>query len=147
MKIWYPVSFEESQAKTLQQYVYQCVVDLALFKTMLSRNIPQTKLKSMTARIIKSTDITSKDTTFSVQKVLNRYLSSLQCKYDAGCGRCCYYISDLMKCPDSDKSLNYVVRLLEYGNDKIPPMFWIRRTYRSFSDYVVRKLDNEREVL
>ena len=67
-------------------------------------------------------------------------MSSLQCSYDLTTSKCYFYVPDNIRCIGTTNQLNYVIRLIEYGTDQIPPMNWIRHSYIQYYNSVVEEV-------
>lgn len=139
MKIWYPINLEQSKKDNVSLYTTMCYLNMCRFKGILRDTLYtlNTRLPSMEKRLKESELLTiDNEMKFSIKKILNQYINSLTCKFDNGSARCYYYIPDMIKCYDTRQSLNFVIRLIEYGNETIPPLNWIRHSYTLFEDYI-----------
>lgn len=138
MKIWYPISFEQSKNNNINLYNAMCLFDLYRFKNILKNNLSlvNTKLPGIQIRLNECPLVkVNNEITFNINAILNRYINSLTCKCDNS-SRCYYYVPDIVRCPGAENSLNFVIRLIEYGNDTIPPLNWIRHSYTLFEEYI-----------
>ena len=83
------------------------------------------------------------DTTFtktiSVERICDQYINQLRCTYDVTSGYCYYYIPNTIRCVGTNSCLLDVIRLIEYGNNYVPPMNWVRHSYLEFVDYIEGK--------
>ena len=140
MKIWYPVNFKKSGFKDIQMYILRCQVDLGNFKMYLKSNFNNIRWKSLRSELNESSGIFFMKE-INIVDIANRYVNSLQCKFDPVSSRCYYFISDFVQCPGTTQKLDFVIKSIEFGNDKIPPMNWIRHSYLKFSDFVVKGLE------
>lgn len=131
MKIWFPKRLDKND--DLSVYKTSCNLAISTFRMCLNYylNVPSlTRIE----RILKENNMlefTNKDR-FSIMGVIQQYESSLQCYYDAGEQRCYFEISHIAVCQNTKNKLDYVIRLIEFGNDKIPPTNWVRHSYTRF---------------
>lgn len=139
MKIWYPINFAQSKEKDVSFYNTSCCLSLYRFKGILKNDLYRlnTRLPSMENRLkqCEAMNVTN-EFRFNLKKILNYYIGCLTCKYDISSARCYYYVPDTVRCPDTSNSLNFVIRLVEYGNDTVPPLNWIRHSYTLFEEYI-----------
>ena len=138
MTIWYPQKLQNNEDISL--YFTKCSFSVGMFQMALRNNINLPCLKRI-EQIMKKYDIldfTNKEN-FSINNVLNQYIGSLICKYDEQSTQCYYTISKITKCVNTTNNLDFVIRLIEFGNDKIPPTAWIRKSYKNFCDVVMGK--------
>ena len=139
MKIWYPIEYDVAKHHSVFGYVSMCRIDTALLQSILRNKINKTRWISYDTRLssCKAIHKTAENAVINSLDLANRYINSLQCYYDIGKG-CCYYSIPLMiRCPNTIDSLDYVIRLIEYGNDEIPPMHWIRDSVEDFNTAVL----------
>lgn len=140
MRLKYPKNFEESESNNITEYIRLCQIDMYRFKGILKQNINITRWKTLQHtfqdnNIVESTFVRK----VNVFNIANQFINELCCSFDRINSYCYYYVPDTIRCVGTNTSLNKVIRLIEYGNDKIPPMNWIRHSYMKFSDYVLRK--------
>ena len=131
MILWFPNKNGNDQ--DLSVYIYSCRAALSVFKMILNSNINHPSMKRIET-VLKSKnvlDFTNKDR-FSILSVIQCYESSLVCYYDEKSCRCYYEVPKIIKCPNTTNSLQFVIRLIEFGNDLIPPTNWIRHSYNKF---------------
>ena len=141
MKIWYPISLDTDNKQTKQDYIRQCLIDLYVFKQLLKKTMNYTRINSAQNKLKESTIIHTTEH-FKLQEAMLKFVDCLSCHYDDDLCRCYYSVSDLVMCPRCEEKLNYVIRLVEFGNDSIPPMNWIRFTVIKFKDGLLRKNDS-----
>ena len=133
MILWFPKSRDNNEDLSL--YVYSCKAAMSTFKMMLKNNINMPQMQRI-EKILKNKDLlnfTNKDR-FSIQSVIQCYISSLACFYDAESDRCYYEISKILSCPNTTNNLQFVIRLIEFGNENIPPTNWVRHSYMKFCE-------------
>ena len=134
MKIWYPIECKEPESR--QIYISRCQSDLNELRKILRYNINKDKVMAIQHDITESTLFTiNKD--FSVKQTMELFVASLVCKYDTASSKCYYTVSDLVHCRGTNKSLNFMIRLFEFGNTIIPQLNWIRHSYVKFKEYVI----------
>ncbi|MBO7212378.1 MAG: hypothetical protein J6V44_15430 [Methanobrevibacter sp.] len=141
MKIWYPIKFSEFNSDNLQLYLLKCQADLGSFKLFLKSNYNDLRWKVVTNKL---RDVASINLLRDINAgdIASQFINSLQCKYDANTGCCYYFVSEFVKCNGTTESLNFVIRLIEYGNDALTPMNWIRHSYLKFTDFVTKGFEN-----
>lgn len=133
MILWFPKKKKDEEDSSI--YIYSCRAALSTFKMILNSNINKPSMKRID-NILKGKnvlDFTNKDR-FSIFSVIRFYESSLACYYDDKERRCYYEIPKIIKCPNTTNSLQFVIRLIEFGNDLIPPTNLIRHSYRKFCE-------------
>lgn len=137
MKLWYPYKYDSEEYSSIELYILKCSTSITLLRSCLLQSVNKTRIASMQGRIDNCSAIHYTDNTkFSLQSILNLYISSLQCKYDSSSLTCYFAISDIIKCPHTMDSLNYIIRLVEYGNDEIPPLHWLNDGYNRYKDNI-----------
>lgn len=137
MKIWYPISFEDSGEDQLYLYIAKCSLSTVLLKSILRSNINSPRWGMLTDKLKKSSiiNVQNKDR-FNAVQIPNQYISYLTCSYDYTECKCYYAVADNVRCTFTTTPLNDVVKLVEFGNDSIPPMNWIRHSYAKFADMI-----------
>lgn len=144
MKIWYPITFEDSGMDDLSSYITACAFDLLLLQSILRNNINLTRWNTLTEKLPKCKHILIQNTHyFKATKIPTQYISYLRCNYDNAAGQCYYSVPDNVRCIGTATPLNKVVKLIEYGNDLIPPFGWIRHSYVAFKTRVMGDVKNE----
>lgn len=136
MKLWYPVACKNKS--DVQVYISICHAKLADFKRILRQNINKDKVKAIQAKIQESTVVTVTDS-FSVAKTLETFINSLTCNYDTASRKCYYTVSDLIQCRGTNRSLNFMIKLFEFGNGVIAPLVWLRHSYNKFKELIQRE--------
>ena len=138
MKIWYPIQYEPDDYTGVQDYIQQCTVDGNVLKAILKNGMNNTRFTALQSKLDKCEAIHyTTEQRRSPITIANMYINSLQCFYDFGSYMCYYAVPDIVRCPNTTDSLNYVIRLIEYGNDEIPPMNWIRHSYEQFKEKIM----------
>lgn len=135
MIIWFPKEIEKDEDLSL--YIMKCNLHMATLKMYIRNNMNMPSLKRI-ENILKEKemlDFTNKEK-FSVMSVINQFLGALSCVYSDKDKKCYYTISAMVKCINTNNDLDFVIRLIEYGNDKIPPTNLIRHSYKKFCEYV-----------
>ena len=136
MKIWYPIKFGEFESDNIQLYTMKCQTDLSSFRIFLRSNFNNLRWKLVPEKLKKVSNIQLlRD--IKPNDIAIQYINSLQCRYDTSSGCCYYYVPDLVRCNGTTQSLNFVIRLIEYGNDDVTPMNWIRHSYIKFTDFIM----------
>lgn len=133
MKIWFPRKKKNEETELI--YKSHCKLTMSLFKMCLNNTINVPSLKR-TENIIRSKellDFVNKDN-FSVLTALKQFNSYLMCMYDSEEQRCYYTVPNIVRCNNTNNSLEFVIKLLEYGNNYVPPMNIIRHSYLKFCD-------------
>jgi hypothetical protein len=97
-------------------------------------NIPQLKRIENILKNKKILEFTNIDK-FSITKVINQYLNSLMCSYDYKDNQCYFDVPKICKCIDTTNDLSFVIRLIEFGNNNIPPTNLIRNSYFKFCEF------------
>ena len=135
MRIWYPKTSDSSKSK--RSYIFRCNVKLEVFKRILRKNMNIPKLDVRRDYLLNCELIEWTNTfNMSVVQIVNTYINKLYCVYDANELKCYYTIPKGTKCPFSNTELDYVIRLLEYGNNELPPLNWIRHSYKQFIESI-----------
>lgn len=133
MNIWFPRTLRDGE--DLSTYCSSCTLALSTFNMIVRNNMNMPSLKRV-ERILKEKnmlDFENKER-FSIQSVVNQFLGCLVCKYDDNRKTCYYTIPKITRCINTHNELQFVIRLIEYGNDKIPPMNLIRKSYTKFCE-------------
>jgi hypothetical protein len=138
IRLKYPKNFEESECQTFDEYTRLCQINLYRFKGILKQNINITRWKVLQKtfeenNILEGTFIRK----INVLSIAYQFINELKCSFNKPDSCCYYYTPDTIRCTGTNMSLNKTIRLIEYGNDKVPPMNWIRHSYLKFSDYVL----------
>ena len=133
MKIWFPKRIDSDE--DINKYIATCSLSMGSFIMILNSNLNIPKFKLIETKLIegKLLDFINVDK-FSIMSAIRMYQSYLRCEYDGSEKRCYFDISKMIKCPNTNNSLDYVIRLIEFGNDKIPPSNWIRHSYTKFCE-------------
>ena len=139
MKIWYPLNFAESKCKTVPDYLLKCQLGLYTFRLCLRHNLNNLKWTALTDKL-KEVETINFTKDIKAITIANQYMSSLQCSYDLTTSKCYFYVPDNIRCIGTTNQLNYVIRLIEYGTDQIPPMNWIRHSYIQYYNSVVEEV-------
>lgn len=135
MKIWYPQTLDKSKCKGIPSYLLKCQADLFLLRLCLRHNINNLRWNDLNNRLKNCKSINFvKD--IKAITIANQFISCLQCSYDNSSCKCYYYVPENIKCIGTTNTLNYVIRLIEFGNDEIPTMNWIRHSYIEFKNKV-----------
>lgn len=133
MKVWFPI--EKSNNEEYLEYVSKCRSMIAVFKMCFNSCVNRSSLLRI-ERIMKENnmlDFLNKDRV-SILQALNQYTASLKCYYDKRRNQCYYDTPKIVKCNNTTTSLEYVMRLIEFGNDLIPPTNLIRHSYNKFCE-------------
>ena len=133
MNIWFPRKLRDGE--DLSIYWSSCNLAISTFRMIVRNNMNMPSLKRI-ERILKEEnilDFENKDR-FNINNVINQFLGCLVCKYDDNRKTCYYTISKITKCVNTRNDLQFVIRLIEYGNDKIPPTNLIRKSYTKFCE-------------
>lgn len=141
MKIWYPVVCKPKA--DVQVYISVCQSRLADFKRILRQHINKEKLKVIQTKIPESTVVKVTES-FSAQNTLETFINSLTCRYEPSSRKCFYTVSDLIPCKGTNRSLNFMIKLFEFGNGIIPPLAWLRHSYVKFKE-LIQKEDEQNE--
>ena len=137
MKIWYPKRYDNSKTDNVNDYKRECGLGLQAFKAILRNNINSPRWGLLKQKLLTSKYImVNNQNAFNPVSIPNQYIAYLQCYYDYAENRCYYEVPDTVRCVGTTTSLNDVVKLIEYGNDTIPPMNWIRYSYLKFN-YII----------
>lgn len=136
IKIWYPV--KKSEDTNINAYMIGCYMQLLAFKNILRSNINVSKWKALEPKLINNNLVRiNKTTKLNILNIPNTYVNCLKCFFDPNLQRCYYAVSEFTKCPYSESiSLNFIIKLVEYGNESIPPLNWIRHSYSKFVDVI-----------
>lgn len=119
----------------LSQYLSICKINLWVFKRILQNNIRKDKLDCRKQTLLKQHNIDWKNTyNCNLYTILNIYINKLDCLYDRQSDRCYYAVSEFVKCPNTNTSLNTVIRTLEYGTTDMSPLFWLRQSVINFKE-------------
>lgn len=145
MRILYPVSFNESNYSTIEEYITKCNFDLVLLKSILRQNINKSRWNALNYRLHKCNQIKFNRSNKSIISNALQYINGLQCYFDSNLNRCYYQVSDLIRGFGTLTSLNFIIRVIEYGILDIPPMNWIRHSYMQFSNIILS--DENRSVM
>ena len=135
MRIWCPVKRFEKE--NIPQFINRCNTYLSQFRMILQSNINIPSMKRI-EKILKERDFllfVNKER-FSILQTLNQYISSLNCYYDESENKCYFDIAGITRCINTKNSLQFVIRLIEFGNDIVPPTNWIRHSYVKFLDFI-----------
>lgn len=138
IKLWFPKTMEECNQQSVPQYISYCNLAMYTLRNKLRTNINSARWGILTPKLTQSTliEITN-PMKFNARQIPDQYISKLVCGYDENRARCYYYVPDNVKCLYTSNSLNQIVELIEYGNDLIPPMNWLRYSYQKFIDALV----------
>lgn len=137
LKIWYPQQYNPSKFDDLEHYKSKCQLDLYVLRDILSKNMPISLMKHADSTINTSNLIHKTDNDdIETLSIANSFISNLRCSFSDNMSRSFYYVPKYVRCSHTSDSLDYVVRLLEFGFDNIAPICWIRHSYLKFSDYV-----------
>lgn len=138
IRLWFPKNFEESKKEDINSYIAECTLYLVSIKTILQNSINISKWNLLTPKLIDSKIILVQNPyKFLARRIPFQYVNNLTVSFDKNNSRCYYYVSDMVKCQYTANSLNEVVQLVEYGNDVIPPINWIRSSYIKFVDTIM----------
>lgn len=138
LKLWFPMNFEESKKEQINDYIVQCTFATYSLQTILRNNINISRWNLLTPKLIDSTVIQVENPyKFMARRIPIQYVERLTVAYDKNNSRCYYYVPDTVKCQYTANTLNDVVQLVEYGNDTIPPMNWLRYSHKKFVDMIM----------
>lgn len=132
MKLWVPIT--SNQFKYTNEYINYCNVKLQELKILLKTRLDNNKLSTRKNSLLESNSIIWLPNTinFNLNSITDTYIKRLYCSLDRANNHCYYTIPIGIRCPGTKTSLDTVIRLIEFGNDIIPPMNWIRHTYHEF---------------
>jgi hypothetical protein len=138
LQVRYPLNMAESD-RDKQSYIRLCLLDLATFKIILRQymNIPRLIALQGTfdkSKVLKTTFL--RTNTKHTVLIADQFINELRCRFDEQSGYCYYYIPRTIRCIGTNISLLYIIKLIEYGNDVIPPFGWISHSYLKFKDYL-----------
>lgn len=140
LRIRYPKNFSESKEYDVQSYIRTCNIDIYKLKGILKNNINKPKCNVVREKLLKHNILNTTFTkTISVDRICDQYINQLRCTYDVTSGYCYYYIPNTIRCVGTNSCLLDVIRLIEYGNNYVPPMNWVRHSYLEFVDYIEGK--------
>lgn len=146
MKIWFPISLEDTENNDVNRYILKCYGYLYTLRAILKSNIILPKWKVIETKLQENNLLDVVGNKFNISNIPYQYVNNLNCFYNANQGKCYYGVPDSIKCIGTNNNLNYLIRLCEYGNDVIPPLNWIRHSYHKFVD-IVRDEENEHKKL
>lgn len=142
LKLWFPKNFEESKKENINDYITQCTIAINPLKTILRNNINISRWNLLTTKLIDSEIVDVENSyKFLARRIPLQYIDRLLVAYDTATSKCYYYVPDMVRCQYTTNSLNDIVRLIEYGNNRIPPMHWLRDSYMQFVDLI---MENEK---
>lgn len=136
MKVWFPVSLQESKKDSESSYYMHCSLYLARFKAILRRNVLIPKWNVVGDKLIESELLHNVTQNFKVLNIPNQFINNLRCTYDGYSEKCYYYIPDIVRCFGTTDNLNKIIHICEFGNDMIPPLNWVRHSYLILKDTV-----------
>ena len=128
MKIWYPVSCSDLKNVSVPDYIHRCNTSLPKLRQLLIRQMDRSKIMTYQDKL-NNLQYVDRVTNVNLQAVMMQYVNSLSCHFDTTNCKCYFDIPHSIRAIGTRNSLNYIIRLIEYGNDDIPPMYWIRQSY------------------
>ncbi len=136
MKLWFPISGDDFNYTN--EYINYCESRLSEFKILLRNKLNVSKLNSRKDGLLNSKNIRWLPTTinFKLTSITDMYIRRLHCELDKNSNRCYYTVHNGVKCPGTETSLNTVIKIIEFGNELVPPMNWIRHTYQEFVETI-----------
>lgn len=138
LKLWFPLNFEESKKENINEYIVECTFAIYSLQTILRNNINISRWNLLNSKLVNSTVIQVQNPSkFLARRIPMQYVSKLTVAYDKNNSRCYYYVPDTVRCLYTANTLNEVVQLVEYGNDTIPPMNWLRYSHKKFVDTIM----------
>lgn len=125
--------------ESVNEYINKCSLWLLSFKRYLRKYINPNKLECRKRLLFQQPNIKwiINSPNYDIVSILNLYISKLQCFYDNFEGRCYYMVPHTIRCPYTASTLNNVIRTLEYGGGNMPPLYWIRPSFREFIESTV----------
>jgi hypothetical protein len=142
LRLWFPKNFEESKKENINDYITECTIAINPLKMILRNNINISRWNLLTTKLINSEIVDVQNSyKFLARRIPLQYIDRLLVAYDTTTSKCYYYVPDMVRCQYTTNSLNDVVRLIEYGNNTIPPMHWLRDSYMQFVDLI---MENEK---
>jgi hypothetical protein len=137
MRIWYPL--EKSSGEDVSSYIAKCRLSISILNICINNCINRPSLKRIET-IIKGKnllDFIRNKESFSIFAVINQFENTLHCYYDTATNRCFFDTPRLIKAINTRNSLDYVIRLIEFGNQDIPPTNLIRHSYMKYFNLIV----------
>lgn len=143
MKFIVPIKRKETEP--INSYVIKCNMWLISFKQILRRNIKKDKLLCRVSMLYKQPNIqwVIPNADYNIFSIVELYINRLQCFYDSFEGCCYYTVSNLVRCPYTTTLLNVVIRTLEYGTPNMPPLFWLRPSFKDFIESTVNSQNKQ----
>lgn len=140
LRLRYPLNLTESRKGSQQNYYQACCLSIYSLKGMLYRNINVSRWNSL-QKVFEENNVFNNTFIRNVKtiNIAHQYINELRCYYNSADDYCYYYVPDTVRCIGTNYSLNKIIKLIEYGNDMIAPMNWIRHSYILFVDKIVRK--------
>ena len=136
MKIWYPISCSDLDNVNVPDYIHMCNVSLSKLRQVLIQHIDRSKIVLYQTKLSKLPYI-NKLTNLNLYSIMMQYINSLSCHFDTTNNKCYFAVPHGTRAIGTANTLNFIVRLIEYGNDSIPPMYWIRRSYTKYKKYIM----------
>lgn len=128
MVYWVDLPHNQTESKLYKAFVKN---ELKVFRRMLIEHIPVLKL-NRTERGLINTPIIQFTEDLSLRKICILFANSLKFTVMEETGVCGYKLDPYIKCPYTNRSFDFVIRLIENGNNSVPPMHWITPTFNSF---------------
>ena len=139
MKFVLPIKKQDDES--IEFYMAKCRLLLYTFKQLLLNNIQNGKINSRTEVLYNESAIiwTIENTNYDIRSILTTFINNLSCYYDSYDSVCYFTVPKNIKCPYTKTDLNIVIRILEYGGEKLSPLYWIRPTYTQFIESTINK--------
>ena len=142
MNIKYPINISKSGLDK-KGYYRNCQLDMYTFRMILKQNINVSRLtalqKTLEENKIVEGSFKELPKNFTII-IVNQFINELRCTYNPTSECCYYYIPKTIRCAGTNVELLYIIKLIEFGNDKIPPLGWISHSYNKFKDYIAGRL-------
>ncbi len=132
MRLLVPLTKEKDER--IEEYIHRCDLMLISFRSFLRSYIRPDKLSCRNVSLIHQPNITwiYPQKYCNTRQIVDLYISKLQCIFDRVSESCYFEVPKSVRCPGTVTPLNVVMRTLEYGGKDMPPLFWLRPTYRHF---------------
>ena len=141
LKLWFPKTMEESKQQTVPQYIAYCNIAMYSLKNILQANINTSRWNILTPKLVESNLVQiDNPLKFNARQIPNQFIVRLCCVYEPNLSKCYFCVPDTVKCRYTSNTLNQVIELVEFGNDVIPPMNWVRYSYQKFVDVTMESI-------
>lgn len=118
--------------KSKAVYIKLCKMDLVKFKNTVRSDFNIGKINKRD-EYINSTNLIewfNPSVKCSAIDIINTYINNLTCHFDDLSGKCYYSVNDYTRCPKSNTSIDLIMRVLEYGNDSVTPLYLLRKAFK-----------------